>query len=212
MGELLIKFAFFIKQFHQNGVFDIQQLIFKLMKIYTKTGDKGLTSLIGGTRVPKHHLRIESYGTVDELNSYIGLIRDQDIQIQDKDTLKEIQDRLFTVGALLASDPEKSKMKVPDLHEEDIVLLENEMDRMNEVLPPLKHFVLPGGNTTSSFCHVARCVCRRAERNVVHLSEQEYVNENVIVYLNRLSDYLFTLSRKVVFDKQGEENKWFPRV
>jgi cob(I)alamin adenosyltransferase len=182
------------------------------MKIYTKTGDKGLTSLIGGTRVPKHHLRIESYGTVDELNSYIGLIRDQDIQPEDKDTLKEIQDRLFTVGALLASEPEKSRMKVPDLHEEDIVLLENEMDRMNEVLPPLKHFVLPGGNSISSFCHVARCVCRRAERNVVHLNEEEYVNENVIVYLNRLSDYLFTLSRKVVFDNKSEENKWFPRV
>jgi len=182
------------------------------MKIYTKTGDKGLTSLIGGTRVPKHHLRIESYGTVDELNSYIGLIRDQEIGDEDKDTLKEIQDRLFTVGALLASEPEKSRMKVPDLHEEDIALLEQEMDRMNEVLPPLKHFVLPGGNNTASFCHVARCVCRRAERNVVHLNEEEYVNENVIVYLNRLSDYLFTLSRKVVFDNNCEENKWFPRV
>jgi cob(I)alamin adenosyltransferase len=182
------------------------------MKIYTKTGDKGLTSLIGGTRVPKHHLRIESYGTVDELNSYIGLIRDQEIGDEDKDTLKEIQDRLFTVGALLASEPEKSRMKVPDLHEEDIALLEQEMDRMNEVLPPLKHFVLPGGNNIASFCHVARCVCRRAERNVVHLNEEEYVNENVIVYLNRLSDYLFTLSRKVVFDNNCEENKWFPRV
>jgi cob(I)alamin adenosyltransferase len=182
------------------------------MKIYTKTGDKGLTSLIGGTRVPKHHLRIESYGTVDELNSYIGLIRDQEIGDEDKNTLKEIQDRLFTVGALLASEPEKSRMKVPDLHEEDIALLEQEMDRMNEVLPPLKHFVLPGGNNIASFCHVARCVCRRAERNVVHLNEEEYVNENVIVYLNRLSDYLFTLSRKVVFDNNCEENKWFPRV
>jgi cob(I)alamin adenosyltransferase len=182
------------------------------MKIYTKTGDKGLTSLIGGTRVPKHHLRIESYGTVDELNSYIGLIRDQEIQPEDKETLKEIQDRLFTVGALLASEPEKSRMKVPDLHEEDIALLELEMDRMNEVLPPLKHFVLPGGNSIASFCHVARCVCRRAERIVVHLNEEEYVNENVIVYLNRLSDYLFTLSRKVVFDNNCEENKWFPRV
>jgi cob(I)alamin adenosyltransferase len=182
------------------------------MKIYTKTGDKGLTSLIGGARVPKHHLRIESYGTVDELNSYIGLIRDQQIQDEDKATLKEIQDRLFTVGALLASDPEKSRMKVPDLNDEDISLLEQEMDRMDEVLPALKHFVLPGGNTTASYCHVARCVCRRAERMVVHLNEDEYVNENVIIYLNRLSDYLFTLSRKVVFDNNGEENKWFPRV
>jgi cob(I)alamin adenosyltransferase len=140
------------------------------------------------------------------------LIRDQQIQDEDKATLKEIQDRLFTVGALLASDPEKSRMKVPDLNDEDISLLEQEMDRMDEVLPALKHFVLPGGNTTASYCHVARCVCRRAERMVVHLNEDEYVNENVIIYLNRLSDYLFTLSRKVVFDNNGEENKWFPRV
>ena len=182
------------------------------MKIYTKTGDKGFTSLIGGTRVPKHHLRIESYGTVDELNSYIGLIRDQAIADEDKQTLKEIQDRLFTVGSTLASDPEKSKMKIPDLHEEDIELLEKEIDRMNVVLPELKHFILPGGNPIASYCHVARCVCRRAERIAVHLSEEEWVDDKVVIYLNRLSDYLFTLSRKVIFDNKNEENIWLPRI
>ena len=182
------------------------------MKIYTKTGDKGQTSLIGGTRVPKYALRIETYGTVDELNSYIGLIRDQEIPDTDKLVLKEIQDRLFTIGSVLASDPEKSKMKIPDLHDEDIFLLETEMDKMNDFLPPLKHFVLPGGNQIASFCHIARCVCRRAERNTVHLMEESPMDENVLIYLNRLSDYLFILSRKVIFDNKNEENKWFPRV
>ena len=182
------------------------------MKIYTKTGDKGYTSLIGGTRVPKYALRIEAYGTVDELNSYIGLIRDQNIPESDKSVLKEIQDRLFTIGSVLASDPEKSKMKIPDLHDEDIIVLENEMDKMNEFLPTLKHFVLPGGNQIASFCHIARCICRRAERNTVHLAEDSPMDENVLIYLNRLSDYLFTLSRKVIFDNKNEENKWFPRV
>lgn len=182
------------------------------MKIYTKTGDKGLTSLIGGTRVQKYHIRIESYGTVDELNSYIGLINDQNIGNDDKAILKEIQDRLFTIGSSLAADPEKSKMKIPDLLETDVALLEQEMDKMNEYLPPLKHFILPGGNTTASYCHIARCVCRRAERLVVHLAEMEWVDEKVIVYLNRLSDYLFTLSRKVVFNKKADENIWIPRI
>lgn len=182
------------------------------MKIYTKTGDKGYTSLIGGTRVPKHHLRIESYGTVDELNSYIGLIRDQEIGEDDKEILKEIQDRLFTVGSTLASDPENSRMKIPDLLDTDIELLEKQMDQMNTFLPPLKHFILPGGNSIASYCHVARCVCRRAERQVVHLAELEWVDEKVIIYLNRLSDYLFTLSRKVVFNNKSEENIWIPRI
>ncbi|HET8829779.1 MAG TPA: cob(I)yrinic acid a,c-diamide adenosyltransferase [Pelobium sp.] len=182
------------------------------MKIYTKTGDKGYTSLIGGTRVPKHHLRIESYGTVDELNSYIGLIKDQDILQEDQDVLKEIQDRLFTVGSTLASDPEKSRMQIPDLLDADIELLEKQMDEMNTFLPPLKHFILPGGNTTASYCHIARCVCRRAERLAVHLAETEFVDEKVIIYLNRLSDYLFTLSRKIVFNNKNEENIWIPRI
>ena len=190
------------------------------MKIYTKTGDKGQTSLIGGTRVPKHHMRIEAYGTVDELNSYIGLIRDQQIDEHSKQILIEIQDRLFTIGSSLASDPEKSKtggersrtMKIPDLKEEDITLLENEMDKMNETLPEMRSFILPGGHTTVSFCHIARCVCRRAERLTIHLSENSYVSEIVIKYLNRLSDYLFMLSRKLTQDLHAQEIPWKPRM
>ena len=182
------------------------------MKIYTKTGDEGLTSLIGGTRVPKYDLRIESYGTVDELNSYIGLIRDHDIDTDQKDNLKEIQDRLFTIGAALASDPEKSKMKIPDLHLSDITFLESQIDEMNLVLPELKHFILPGGSPVVSFCHVSRCVCRRAERIIVHLKEESFVDEKVIIYLNRLSDYLFVLARKLYQDSNMPENQWFPRV
>ncbi|WCT10938.1 cob(I)yrinic acid a,c-diamide adenosyltransferase [Mucilaginibacter jinjuensis] len=182
------------------------------MKIYTKTGDKGFTSLIGGTRVPKHHIRIESYGTVDELNSYIGLIRDQEITQHDKNMLKEIQDRLFTIGSSLAADPERSKMIIPDLNVEDIELLEQEMDKMNEILPELKHFILPGGSTAISFCHVARCVCRRAERLSVELSTESEVDEKVNIYLNRLSDYLFVLARKIGYEHQIPENEWIPRI
>ncbi|SES96285.1 cob(I)yrinic acid a,c-diamide adenosyltransferase [Hymenobacter actinosclerus] len=182
------------------------------MKIYTKTGDKGLTSLIGGTRVPKSSLRIECYGTVDELNSYIGLVRDQPVNEARRSLLKEIQDRLFTVGASLASDPEKSKMKIPDLHAEDVALLEQEMDRMNETLPELRVFVLPGGHQSVSFAHLARCVCRRAERLVIHLNEDEFVAELVIMYLNRLSDYLFVLSRQMAHELGAEEVKWEPRM
>lgn len=181
-------------------------------KIYTKTGDSGETSLIGGVRVPKYHLRIESYGTIDELNSYIGLIKDS---LQDKevlDILAEIQDRLFTIGSLLASHTEKSKMKVPDLHEADIELLEKKMDEMDQHLPALKSFVLPGGNITASHCHVARCVCRRAERLVVHLATETEVASIVPKYLNRLSDYLFMLSRKIVIDAGGTEVAWKPRM
>ena len=183
-----------------------------LMKIYTKTGDKGYTSLIGGTRVPKHHLRIESYGTVDELNSYIGLIRDQELGMHDKEILKHIQDRLFTIGSSLAADPERSKMVIPDLHLADIELLEQEMDAMDEQLPALKHFILPGGSNAISFCHIARCVCRRAERITVHLAEESPVDEKVNIYLNRLSDYLFTLARKIASDNKIPENEWIPRI
>ena len=182
------------------------------MKIYTKTGDKGLTSLIGGTRVAKHHIRIESYGTVDELNSYIGLISDQDITLHDKEILKQIQDRLFTIGSSLAADPEKSKMAIPDLHLADIELLELEMDAMNEQLPELRHFILPGGSSTISYCHIARCVCRRAERITVHLAEESTVDEKVNIYLNRLSDYLFTLARKIGNENKIPENQWIPRM
>jgi cob(I)alamin adenosyltransferase len=182
------------------------------MKIYTKTGDKGQTSLIGGTRVPKHHIRIESYGTVDELNSFIGLIRDQQIDEQSKKVLIEIQDRLFTIGSSLASDPEKSKMKIPDLKDEDVTFLEKEIDKMNETLPEMRSFVLPGGHTTVSYCHLARCVCRRAERATIHLSENSFVADLVIKYLNRLSDYLFVLSRKLTHDLNAEEIPWKPRM
>lgn len=182
------------------------------MKIYTKTGDKGETSLIGGTRVPKYHLRIESYGTVDELNSYIGLIMCQEINSHYQAILKEIQDRLFTIGSSLAADPEKSKMKIPDLLATDITLLENEMDQMNEQLPELRHFILPGGNTIVSYCHLARCVCRRAERLTVHLAEESYVDSNITIYLNRLSDYLFVLARKLNADAKTQENVWIPRL
>ena len=182
------------------------------MKIYTKTGDKGFTSLIGGTRFAKHHIRIESYGTVDELNSYIGLISDQDIALHDKEILKQVQDRLFTIGSSLASDPEKSRMIIPDLHVEDIELLEKEMDKMNGQLPELRHFILPGGSNAISFCHIARCVCRRAERITVQLAEEDTVDEKVIIYLNRLSDYLFTLARKIGNDNKIPENQWIPRI
>ncbi len=182
------------------------------MKIYTKTGDKGQTSLIGGTRVPKFHLRIECYGTVDELNSYIGLVMCQEIDPHHQSVLKEVQDRLFTVGASLAADPEKSKMKIPDLQDSDVLFLEKEMDEMNDVLPELRHFVLPGGNTVVSYCHIARCICRRAERLTVHLATESFVDEKMTVYLNRLSDYLFVLARKLNLDAQTAENIWLPRL
>ncbi len=182
------------------------------MKIYTKTGDKGQTSLIGGTRVPKQHVRIEAYGTVDELNSWIGLIRDQPAAAHSSKILIEIQDRLFTIGSSLAADPEKSKMKIPDLKEEDVLLLEQEMDKMNESLPEMKSFVLPGGHTAVSYCHIARCVCRRAERATLRLSETGFVADLVIKYLNRLSDYLFVLSRLFSQELKATEIPWKPRM
>ena len=182
------------------------------MKIYTKKGDTGTTSLIGGTRVPKYHLRIEAYGTVDELNSYVGLIRDHIQKQEEVEILKDIQDRLFTLGSILASDPEKSKMKLPELNPEDVELLEKEMDRMNERLPELTHFVLPGGHPVASYCHLARCVCRRAERLAVHLNEEEPVNPIVIKYLNRLSDYFFVLARLQTLVNKGVEYQWIPKM
>jgi cob(I)alamin adenosyltransferase len=182
------------------------------MKIYTKTGDKGQTSLIGGTRVSKGDLRIEAYGTVDELNSYIGLIRDQEISERAKKSLVEIQDRLFTIGAILASDPVKSKMKIPELHEDDVTFLEVEIDVMNEQLPEMRSFVLPGGHTIVSYCHIARCVCRRAERHTIRLSSDSPVPEITIRYLNRLSDYIFVLSRKMSHELNALEIPWKPRM
>jgi len=182
-------------------------------KIYTKTGDKGETSLIGGTRLPKHHIRIEAYGNVDELNSFVGLIRDNVSEKELFDLLIEIQDRLFTLGSLLASDPAKDiKMQLPLIKEEDIVLLEKSIDKMNETLPEMKHFVLPGGHTTVSYCHVARCVCRRAERSVLKLAANEKVDELIYKYLNRLSDYLFVLSRKLSRDLKVNEIPWKARL
>jgi cob(I)alamin adenosyltransferase len=188
------------------------------MKIYTKTGDKGTTALFGGTRVPKHHIRIESYGTVDELNSHIGLLRDQDIDTHYKDILINIQDKLFTVGAVLATDPEKAILKsgkerlnIPKISNEDIELLEHEIDNMNSQLPQMTHFVLPGGHQTVSFCHIARCVCRRAERLASALNELEPFQAEVLTYLNRLSDYLFVLARKLSKDLQADEVKWIPK-
>lgn len=182
-------------------------------KIYTKTGDKGETSLIGGTRLPKHHIRIEAYGNVDELNSFIGLIRDSISEKELFDLLIEIQDRLFTLGSLLASDPNKDiKMQLPQIIESDVVLLEKSIDKMNETLPEMKQFVLPGGHSAVSYCHVARCVCRRAERSVLKLAENEKVDELIYKYLNRLSDYLFVLSRKLTQDFNANEIPWKPRM
>jgi cob(I)alamin adenosyltransferase len=181
-------------------------------KIYTKTGDKGMTSLVGGTRISKDHLKIETYGTVDELNSWIGVLRDLPENIARKDIFKEIQDRLFTLGADLAAEPEQTRKKIPDLFDADIELLEKEMDGMNDEIPPLRAFVLPGGHQSVSFAHVARTVCRRAERHVIRLSREEEVNPLIIKYLNRLSDYLFVVSRKITQELGAEEVAWKPRV
>lgn len=182
------------------------------MKIYTKKGDTGTTQLIGGTRVSKSSLRIDSYGTIDELNSFVGLIRDQEIDQKYKLQLIEIQDRLFTIGSSLASDPGKSKMKIPDLLESDIRFLEDSMDEMDQQLPEMKFFVLPGGHTTVSYCHLARCVCRRAERIIVALDEHDSVPELIFKYINRLSDYLFVLSRKLSQDLKAIEQPWKARM
>ena len=182
------------------------------MKIYTKKGDKGITGLIGGTRISKKSLRIDSYGTIDELNSFIGLVRDFEIDSKTKIQLIEIQDRLFTIGSSLAADREKSSIKLPSLSDEDICNLENWIDEMNLTLPEMRFFVLPGGHQAVSFCHVARCVCRRAERIVVELSDLEFVDPFVLSYLNRLSDYLFTVCRKLSQDFGAVEEIWKPRL
>lgn len=187
------------------------------MKIYTKTGDKGTTALFGGTRVPKYNIRIESYGTVDELNSYIGLIRDQAIDESIKEDLIVIQHKLFTLGAILATDPEKAVLKngkerlnIEKILDTDIQFLENQMDAMEEGLPQMTHFVLPGGHTTVSYCHIARCVCRRAERICTQLNDETTLDSAVLQYLNRLSDYLFMLARKLTYDLKATEIKWMP--
>ncbi len=187
------------------------------MKIYTKTGDTGTTSLFGGTRIPKHHIRIESYGTIDELNAHLGLLRDQDIQEHYKNILLQIQKKLFTIGAVLATDPEKATLKngksrltISTLSNEDIQVLEKEIDTMNAELPTMTHFILPGGSDVVSFCHIARCVCRRAERTTVALHEIQPIDNYTLQYLNRLSDYLFVLARKLTKDSGKEEILWIP--
>jgi cob(I)alamin adenosyltransferase len=183
-------------------------------KIYTKTGDLGKTSLIGGTRVPKSHLRIETYGTVDELNSFIGFLYDQLSDEHSVKMLREVQDRLFTIGSSLACDPDKEpKMKLPDLKEEDISLLEQEIDNMNTTLAPMKSFILPGGSMAVSSAHIARCVCRRAERNCVNMAEHDmFIDTLVIKYLNRLSDYLFVLARYIAHLSNVKEVEWKARI
>ena len=188
------------------------------MKIYTKTGDTGTTSLIGGKRVKKNNLRIESYGTIDELNSYIGLIKDQKgIGNNDKNSLLKIQHELFVIGAMLATAPDKETLKngkervtISKINKHSILFLEEEIDKMVEKLPQMTHFILPGGHQTVSFCHIARCVCRRAERLSVELNEKEKVSNELIIYLNRLSDYLFTLARKLSKKLLVDEIKWIP--
>ena len=187
------------------------------MKIYTKTGDEGMTSLYGGTRVSKSNLRIEAYGTVDELNSYLGLIRDQKIDKKTTDNIIKIQKELFVLGAVLATPVEKSVLKngkkrlgETNITEAMISFLEKEMDAMNEILPAMTHFVLPGGHPTVSYCHISRCVCRKAERFVVQLATDTELEPSVLKYLNRLSDYLFVLARKLTFDMKADEIKWIP--
>jgi cob(I)alamin adenosyltransferase len=182
------------------------------MKIYTKTGDQGTTSLFGGKRVSKADLRIETYGTIDELNSWMGVVRDQEINHSRKKILLEIQDRLFTIGSILATEPGNVKVKIPSLVESDINLLEQEIDGMDAALPEMRSFVLPGGHPSVSFSHVARTVCRRAERHVIALNATESVDPLVIKYLNRLSDYLFVLTRAMALDLGSEESPWRPRM
>lgn len=182
------------------------------MKVYTKKGDKGTTQLLGGKRVPKNSLRIEAYGTIDELNAYIGLIRDQDIEASSKKQLVQIQDRLFTLGSHLAADPNKQKMALPELKDSDVTTLERSIDEMDAVLDSMRSFVLPGGHQTVSFVHIARCICRRGERIITELNAVEQVQPLILKYINRLSDYLFVLGRKLSKDLNIQEEPWTPKI
>ncbi len=180
-------------------------------KIYTKTGDLGETSLLGGTRVPKSHKRVDAYGTIDELNSFLGLLRDQPIAEYYKKVLLSIQENLFVAEARIAADPRLKHTSLPVLQAEEILFLEKEIDEMNISLSELTHFILPGGYAPSSMCHVARTVCRRAERAVIKLSSKKTPDEEIIIrYLNRLSDYLFVLARKTGRDAGADETLWAP--
>jgi cob(I)alamin adenosyltransferase len=180
-------------------------------KIYTKGGDKGETSLLGGTRVPKSHERVEAYGNLDELNGFIGLIRDQDIHPHYRDILGRIQEALFIAEALVARDPEKGNTGLPSLNDKDILLLEKEIDTMTAALPELRNFILPGGHPTVSYCHIARTVCRRAERSLIRLDKTKSLDEIIIRFVNRLSDYLFVLARKTGQDLGVKERHWVSR-
>ncbi len=180
----------------------------KEWNIYTKTGDRGETSLLGGRRVPKHHLKIEAYGTADELNAFIGLLCDQEIAPRYREVLLAIQEKVFTAESLLACDHGCKPDDLPVMTEEDVLFLEREIDMMNEALPDLKHFILPGGHPAVSYAHVCRCVCRRAERIITQLAGQERVEPLVIQFFNRLSDYFFVLARKAGYDLGIEDTRW----
>jgi cob(I)alamin adenosyltransferase len=182
------------------------------MKIYTKTGDQGTTALFGGKRVSKADLRIDTYGTVDELNSWIGLLRDQPVNEIRKQFLIDVQDRLFTVGSILATEPGNQKVKIPSLAEADIKVLEDAIDAMDSQLEPMRFFVLPGGHQSVSYCHIVRTVCRRAERLTIALHNHEPIDTLVIKYLNRLSDYLFVLARKMASELKVEDTPWKPKM
>lgn len=178
------------------------------MKIYTRTGDQGTTALYGGLRLSKGDLRIEAYGTVDELNAFLGLVAAYADELEWTERFRDIQSRLFDIGTHLAAEPGKKNLILPEIPETKIEQLENYIDSMNEHLPELKYFILPGGNKASAACHVARTVCRRAERCVVRLSEAEQLNPVLIRYLNRLSDFLFVLARKFAHDANDPEIVW----
>ncbi|WP_418698460.1 cob(I)yrinic acid a,c-diamide adenosyltransferase [Bacteroides sp.] len=177
--------------------------------VYTKTGDKGTTSLVGGTRVPKTHIRLEAYGTVDELNSNLGLLITYLSDEQDKLFLQQVQDKLFSVGSHLATDQEKTQLKAVSVITPELVeTMEHEIDRLDSLLPPLSAFVLPGGSRGAAVCHICRTVCRRAERRILALAEQVEVSHELLAYVNRLSDYLFVLSRKINRDEKNDEIFW----
>jgi cob(I)alamin adenosyltransferase len=182
------------------------------MKIYTKTGDDGTTALFGGKRVSKADLRIDTYGTIDELNSWVGVVRDQEVNLPRTDTLIAIQDRLFTIGSMLATEPGNTKVKIPAMDETDVTFLEKKIDEMEATLEPMRSFVLPGGHQSVSFCHVTRTICRKAERLTIALNQSEGVSPLVIKYLNRLSDFLFVLSRVMANELQAAEIPWKPRM
>ena len=181
------------------------------LKIYTKKGDKGMTSLFGGTKLSKNHIRIEAYGTIDELNSFIGLLRDHSENGARRELLHEIQVNLFTIGSILAvEDP--AKFNLPSLNQKEVRVLEEEIDGMEEKLSQLKNFILPGGHPISSYCHLARVVCRRAERRVVALNEAAEIDDIIVEYLNRLSDFFFVLSRMIIKEEGAEEVYWKPEI